>query len=126
MRSAKLIILAILILINFIFINFPGLKLAVYGILILIILNYLYVRFIRKYLYLGRDTEEAAVFIGINEEITLSVDNKMIIPIHAIEIKDRLDLNLTVTHQPAYIVSFTKKGIENIKLPVRGRKGGNI
>ncbi len=124
MTAGRAVILIILISANFLFIDYPGVKIILYGSIILILLNYIYSRIVRANIVIERKSENSVIFTGINDESLLSAYNRSFLPYHALLIIDYTDLQVSAMQSHTFLTSIKGGGREDFDYTLYGRKRG--
>jgi uncharacterized protein (DUF58 family) len=124
MGISRFVLLLFLLLLNFLFIDFPGAKIAFYGVLAALFSNYLYKRLIAKNFQIRRDSETYKIFAGIREVNTLVVSNPTLFPVHALSVIDYTDLNISTEQSHPSLISVPSYGEKRFDYLINGRKRG--
>jgi uncharacterized protein (DUF58 family) len=124
MKKSRIFFLAILLLANFLLLDFPGAKIVLYGAIILLLIVFIYTRAMKKRLSLRRFMDTDKVFAGLTETTSLIVSNDLHLPINAIQITDYADLNISIEQAHRFLFSIDKSGNELISYNLFGRKRG--
>ncbi len=108
----------------FFLIDFPAAKIALYGLVILLVINRIYREAVRKTLEFSRKLETDRLFIGLREETSLEVRHRLPIPIHFLAVSDTADLNIAALRNLYYGFSIQEKSPYTICYALNGRKRG--
>lgn len=124
MKLSRVIFLAILLLVNYFLIDFPGAKIVLYGAIVLLIVNKIVFNQIQKSFVVKRYMETQKIFAGLSENTSVAVANNSSLPIHALIMIDRSDLNISIEPNHYFLFSIDNKGSELISYNLFGRKRG--
>jgi uncharacterized protein (DUF58 family) len=114
----------LILLLNFIFLDFPAAKIIIYGFIFFTGFNFIYCKLVEKKITLQRKNPSFSFFSGITEHSLIEVKNPLFFPIHAIMIKDKSDLNISTRQMYAFLISLDKNKSKLVDYPICGRKRG--
>ena len=124
MKRFQLVLIILLLLFHFFLLDFPGAKIALYALIAVIIFNKIFIENIRKNLNIRRFMDTHRVFSGLSELTSLIISNDSPFPVHAIQITDYSDLNISVQQSHQFFFSL-KSGENRLEsYPIHGRKRG--
>lgn len=126
MRKGKIVFIGLLLAANFLLIDFPGAKIVVYGIFVLLIMLNLYTKKVKETFAVKRYMETNRVFSGLSETNSLIVSNNYFLPIHAIQLTDYTDLNVSSQTAHYFLFGFDGEDRELVDYPIFGRKRGKF
>ncbi len=126
MTKGKLVLIGLLLAANFFLLDFPGAKIIVYGIFVLVGVLSLYTKKIEQHFAVKRYMDTNRIFSGLSETNSLIISNDFVLPLHAINITDYTDLNISI--ESAHYFLYGLKGDENVMTdyPLYGRKRGKF
>lgn len=124
MRITGIVVLALFLLPNFILVDFPGAKIIVYGIFVLVIVNYIYRKIVEKSFDIARRNDTLKLFTSMSETNTLTVENKSALPIHAVVVTDFCDMNIAFEQYHSFLYSLEPNTEKSFSYPLQGRKRG--
>ncbi len=124
MSIARLVLLLLFLAPHFIFLDFPGAKILVTGIAVVIVVNYLYRRLVEKSFDISRRNETSKIFTTMSEENRLTVTNRSSFPIHAIVVTDHSDMNISFEQYHSFLYSIPPRGENSFDYRIQGRKRG--
>lgn len=120
------IILAVIAIGCFIFVDFPGVKILVSAVAVLITSSAIYTKLVEMNLYINRETDSYKVFAGIPEPNSIIISNKHILPIHVLELMDNADLNVATSQRFSFLFSAPAKTDTRVEYPLIGKKRGKF
>ncbi len=124
MTKARAAFFFILLMVNFLFIDFPGAKIITYGGIILILINFIYTKIIQGNFEVERESENYTIFSGISEISRLFIANKSFLPVHAILVNDYADLDISPQQSHSFIALIPAKKKNTFEYNIYGRKRG--
>jgi uncharacterized protein (DUF58 family) len=124
MISFRRILLIVLLLVNVVFLDFPGAKIIAYGVCLLIAANWIYVRIIGRKITVERLMESDRLFIGLDEKITLKVGCESFLPAHAVFVRDYSGHVLSSSANHNFVMTPGVSGVDTGEYVIRGRARG--
>ncbi len=124
MSVMRLTVLFFLVLISYLFIDFPGIKIILYAGFVLIAVNLVYTKITQANFDIARKSDTLVIFTGINDICELTVSNSSILPIHALLINDYSDLNVSSRQSQTFLMHVPAGGKRNFDYTLYGRKRG--
>lgn len=114
----------LLIGISFTFVDFPGVKIALYALIILLTMSKIYVRVVHDKVSCERSFETDKLFIGLEQFITLRINNLSKLPIYPLLVTDQPGLDLSSNMHKYFTLPIRGKSSQDVKYTIRGRKRG--
>ena len=124
MKTGRAAILFVLIAADFLFINYPGVKIILYAGVLLIVTSRFYTMIVKANISIERKSLNSILFTGLNDESVLSAANKSIIPFHALLISDYADLRVSAMQSHIFLGSVGGKEKKDFTFTLYGRKRG--
>lgn len=124
MIASRIFLLALLLIAEFVFLDFPGVKIIVTMGAAVVLINWIYTKIVEKSFGVERATDTYRIFPGVSEPNNLMITNRSRFPIHALEIVDTVDNSISVRGEYAFITSVLPKGEKAVVYPILGRKRG--
>jgi uncharacterized protein (DUF58 family) len=122
--KGRAVILFVLIAADFLFINYPGVKIILYAGVLLILFSRVYTMIVKANISIERKSMNSILFTGLNDESVLTAANKSIIPFHALLISDYADLRVSDKQSHIFLGSVGGGEKKDFTFTLYGRKRG--
>ncbi len=126
MKRFQLILIIILLLANYFLLDFPGAKILLYGLGFVLLFSRLYTGFVQKAFYIKRYMDTNRIFAGSTEMNSLIVSNNHSLPIHALQVSDYADLEISQEQTHQFLFSLDGNQNELREYLLYGKKRGQF
>lgn len=107
-------------------VDLPGLKIAIYGSVLFLLLNWVYVRYMPRFLQIKRYLETTRIFSTLAEENFLHFFNSSVFPLGYVFVRDAIDIHLAPRQSYLFVVSLRAKERQMLSYTFVGRRRGKF
>jgi len=126
MNKKLWIVLAVIMVAVALVVDLPGIKIVVYASLLFLLVNWLYVRFMPRFILIERFLESSQVFTTLAEDNFLHVINTSFFPAGYMFIRDAIDIHLAPRQSYPFLISLRPHERQMLSYSFSGRRRGKF